>query len=84
MIGGRADFHGTQKGAEVTAESLHSSMKLLWPEWRNVEVEYTWRGFVCFTTKLRPSIGRLPEDPSVYFGFGYHGNGGEQRHLDRA
>ncbi len=24
---------------------------------------------------LRPSIGRMPEDPSVYFAYGYHGNG---------
>ncbi len=75
MIGGRADFQGTQSGAEITAENLRQSMISLWPEWRNVEIEYMWRGFVCFTTKLRPSIGRLPDDTSVYFGFGYHGNG---------
>jgi glycine/D-amino acid oxidase-like deaminating enzyme len=23
----------------------------------------------------RPSIGRMPEDKSVYFAYGYHGNG---------
>ena len=75
MMGGRADFVGTSQGAEETALRLSDFVAEMWPEWKDIEVEYTWRGLVCFTTKLRPSIGRLPQDPSVYFGFGYHGNG---------
>ena len=75
MIGGRADTKGTVQGAQKTAKELHDSMGELWPEWRNIEVEYDWRGLVCFTSKLRPSIGRMPDDLSIYFGFGYHGNG---------
>lgn len=75
MIGGRADFHGTAEGASKTADALQRSIGVLWPHWRAVDIEYSWRGFVCFTRELRPSIGRLPEDTSVYFGFGYHGNG---------
>lgn len=75
MIGGRADFKGTHEGAQKTASRLQKSIGELWPEWRNVDVEYDWRGLVCFTSKLRPSIGRMPEDLSIYFGFGYHGNG---------
>ena len=27
------------------------------------------------TRRRTPAIGRLDEDPSVFFGFGYHGNG---------
>ncbi len=75
MIGGRADFKGSPEGANKTAKNLHEAIGELWPEWRNLDVDYDWRGFVCFTRKLRPSIGRLPDDLSVYFGFGYHGNG---------
>ncbi len=75
MIGGRADFKGTPEGAQKTAFALHQTISELWPEWRNVGVDYDWRGFVCFTSKLRPSIGRMPDDLSIYFGFGYHGNG---------
>lgn len=75
MIGGRADFKGTPEGAKKTARNLQKSISELWPEWQNIEIEYDWRGFVCFTSKLRPSIGRLPDDLSIYFGFGYHGNG---------
>ncbi|MDJ0613408.1 MAG: FAD-binding oxidoreductase [Rhizobiaceae bacterium] len=75
LIGGRADFKGTELGAKVTAETLRQSMVQLWPEWQNVSIEYAWRGFVCFTADFRPAVGRMEDDPSVYFGFGYHGNG---------
>lgn len=75
MIGGRADFKGTEKGAELTAERLRQSMISLWPEWRDVAIDYSWRGFVCFTSEFRPAVGRLEDDPSIFFGFGYHGNG---------
>jgi len=75
LIGGRADFTGRLKSAEETAEKLHQAFGKLWPEWRGIEYEYMWRGFVCFTSRLRPSIGRLPDDPSIYLGYGYHGNG---------
>ena len=75
MIGGRADFKGTPEGAQKTASKLHQSITKFWPEWNNIEIQYDWRGFVCFTRKLRPSIGRMPDDLSIYFGFGYHGNG---------
>ena len=75
MMGGRAEFSGTKKGAELTAQKLTDSVHQMWPEWKNVEMTHSWRGFVCFTSKLRPSIGRLPDDPTVHLGFGYHGNG---------
>ena len=50
-------------------------MRSIWPNWSNVEIEHKWHGFVCFTRRLTPSIGRLEDDSSIFFGFGYHGNG---------
>lgn len=75
LIGGRGDFEGTPEGAAKSAEALRHTMIALWPEWRGVSVDYAWRGFVCFTSALRPAVGRLEDDPSVSYGFGYHGNG---------
>ncbi|MEM9330923.1 MAG: FAD-dependent oxidoreductase [Pseudomonadota bacterium] len=75
LIGGRGDFQGTPQGAAISAQRLADAFAELWPAWKDVDIEYAWRGFVCFTSKLRPAIGRLPADPSVYFAFGYHGNG---------
>ena len=75
LLGGRADTTGTVAGAKQTASDLTDYIGQLWPHWKGIEIEYSWRGFVCFTSELHPSIGRMPEDLSVYFGFGYHGNG---------
>ena len=47
----------------------------MWPQFADLEYTHQWRGLVCFALNYRPSIGRMPEDSSVYFGYGYHGNG---------
>jgi glycine/D-amino acid oxidase-like deaminating enzyme len=47
----------------------------MWPRFADLEYTHQWRGLVCFGRSLRPAIGRMPEDPSVYFGYAYHGNG---------
>ena len=50
-------------------------LKFLWPGWSDVEIEYCWQGLICMTASFCPSLGQLDEDDSVYFGYGYHGNG---------
>ena len=75
LFGGRGSSSGNEQGALKNYRYLESVMKKIWPNWCNVDVEYKWHGFVCFTKRLTPSIGRLDDDPSVFFGFGYHGNG---------
>jgi|TARA_B110000196_G_scaffold62667_1_gene52341 glycine/D-amino acid oxidase-like deaminating enzyme len=75
LFGGRGSSSGDQAGAEKNYNYLIKVMRSIWPHWSNVEIEHKWHGFVCFTRRLTPSIGRLDDDPSVFFGFGYHGNG---------
>jgi glycine/D-amino acid oxidase-like deaminating enzyme len=47
----------------------------VFPAWAAVDVEYFWNGLVCLTGRRTPAIGRLPDDPTVHYGFGWHGNG---------
>ena len=75
LFGGRGSSSGDRAGAEKNYNYLIDVMRSIWPNWSNVEIEHKWHGFVCFTRRLTPSIGRLDDDPSVFFGFGYHGNG---------
>ena len=49
-------------------------MKKVFPNWKNVEIDYHWRGLVAVTTKFTPSIGKLEED-EIYYSFGYQANG---------
>ena len=74
MFGGRGDVRGTVTGEQRTYDNLAQTMGMIWPHWRNVDIEYGWHGLICTTATLRPSIGQLDDD-SVFFGFGYHGNG---------
>ena len=75
MWGGRGSSNGDAAGARRNYAALIARMHEVFPEWRDIEIDYRWHGFVCLTRRLTPAIGRLDDDPSVFFGFGYHGNG---------
>ena len=75
MLGGRANHIGDPEGAEQTYAGLKQAIAQMWPQFADLEYTHQWRGLVCFARNLRPSIGRMPEDKSVYFAYGYHGNG---------
>lgn len=75
MFGGRGHTRGHQAGERATYDKIAATMHRIFPAWSDVAIEYRWHGLICFTATLRPSIGQLEDDPSVYFGYGYHGNG---------
>jgi glycine/D-amino acid oxidase-like deaminating enzyme len=75
LFGGRGHATGSEQGASRTFASLTRRLAQLWPRWREVPIEYRWHGLICITMRLTPAIGRLDEDPSVLFAYGYHGNG---------
>src|SRR5690606_15019024 len=75
LFGGRGHSRGHRAGAERNYEALGRQLGRLFPAWWQVPLEYRWHGLICITRRLTPCIGRLEEDPGVYFAFGYHGNG---------
>lgn len=75
MWGGRGSSSGGPGGARRNFAALIKRMHKFFPEWRHVEIDFRWHGLICLTRRLTPAIGRLDEDPSVFFAFGYHGNG---------
>ena len=75
MFGGRGHTKGHPAGERATYERIAATMRRIFPAWSEVEIEYRWHGLISFTATLRPYIGQLEDDPSVYFGYGYHGNG---------
>ncbi|MGH8221707.1 MAG: NAD(P)/FAD-dependent oxidoreductase [Woeseiaceae bacterium] len=75
LLGGRGHSTGTNAGSARNYAKLLARLRELWPAWSGVAIDYRWHGLVCFTRRLTPALGRLPDDPSVYFAFGYHGNG---------
>ncbi|MEM7207717.1 MAG: FAD-binding oxidoreductase [Pseudomonadota bacterium] len=75
MLGGRGDHIGDPAGADAAGEYQRQCIGQRWPAFEGIEFTHQWRGLVCFTRNFRPSIGRMPEDKSIYFGFGYQGTG---------
>ena len=75
LFGARGDSRGTPEAAEGLQRWMVRRLGEVFPAWKEVEVSHFWRGFICVTRDLTPAAGRLDEDPSVYYGFGYHGNG---------
>lgn len=75
LFGGRGHSTGSEAGARATFARLEQQLAALWPHWRGVQVDYRWHGLICITLRLTPCLGRLEDDPSVLFAYGYHGNG---------
>lgn len=70
---------GTTSGDPASEAAGHrrniAAMRRAFPAWAGVDIEYRWHGLICYNASMCPSIGHIEDDPSVYFGFGYHGNG---------
>lgn len=75
LFGMRGDLDGSAASAPRYAAHLRAHMARMLPEWGGVELEHFWRGPVCMTRAYRPAVGRLPEDPTVFHAFGWHGSG---------
>ena len=75
LFGARGDTSGTPAAGERMQAWMTRRLGEVFPAWREVEISHFWRGFVCVTRDLTPAVGRLEDDPSVYYGFGYHGAG---------
>ncbi len=75
MFGGRGSTTGQDDAAAKTFDGLVNRLRQLWPDWKGVQIDYRWHGLICMTFRQTPCIGRLPDDASVFYGFGYHGNG---------
>lgn len=75
LFGGRGHATGSDEGASRTFAALTNRIGRIWPGFANVPIEYRWHGLICITMRLTPAIGRLADDGSVFFAYGYHGNG---------
>ena len=75
LFGARGDTTGTARDGERMKQWMVRRLGEVFPHWRDVPISHYWRGLVCVTRKMTPSIGRDLGDPTVYYGFGYHANG---------
>lgn len=75
LFGARGDSTGRPEHGERMREWMVKRLRQVFPAWSEVPISHYWRGLVCVTRKLAPSVGQLADDPTVWYGFGYHANG---------
>ena len=75
LFGSRGDTTGRPHDAARMRAWMERRLGEVFPAWKNVPITHFWRGLICGTSRLTPCIGSLEDDPSVWFAFGYHGNG---------
>ncbi|MDX1738103.1 MAG: FAD-binding oxidoreductase [Alphaproteobacteria bacterium] len=75
MLGARGDWTGRPDDGNRMRHWMTQRIYEVFPEWYNVEITHYWRGLVCMSMKLSPSVGFDRDDPSVFYAYGYHANG---------
>ena len=75
LLGARGDLTGKPSDAAKMKLWMEKRIREVFPGIRSFKAEYFWRGLVCITRKLTPSLGRLSEDKTVFYAYGYHANG---------
>ncbi|HXF84598.1 MAG TPA: FAD-binding oxidoreductase [Anaerolineales bacterium] len=73
IFGGRAAFFPeTSKTIERSAEILQREMLRVYPQLKEVKVEYVWGGTLDFAFDMMTHVGELDE---IYYSLGYAGHG---------
>jgi glycine/D-amino acid oxidase-like deaminating enzyme len=75
LFGARGDTTGRPGDGEKMKAWMVRRLGEVFPYWRDVPISHFWRGLVCFTRDLTPAVGRLEDDPGVWYAYGYHANG---------
>ncbi|MEO0993038.1 MAG: FAD-binding oxidoreductase [Pseudomonadota bacterium] len=75
LFGMRGDLRGSDTVAKRMHARLRRRLASALPGCAGAETDYFWRGPVCTTRSLRPSIGMLETEPTVFHAFGWHGSG---------
>ncbi|MGD9598578.1 MAG: NAD(P)/FAD-dependent oxidoreductase [Steroidobacteraceae bacterium] len=71
LFGGRVSYSGLDPFN--TAHATRERMLRVFPQLRDVRIEYSWGGYVDITLNREPDFGRLA--PNVYYVQGFSGHG---------
>ena len=78
MLFGGGTVYGGQDPADITAK-IRPNMNKIFPELRDVKIDYAWSGNFALSFSRVPQMGKLHE--RVYFAHGYSGHGVTGSHL---
>lgn len=79
LFGGACHYSGRDP-ADIAAY-MRPKMLQVFPQLGNVRIDYQWGGMIGIGANRLPQIGRLPDQPNVYFAQAYSGHGVNATHL---
>ncbi len=71
LFGGRASY--SSLAPANVAEAIRPRMLAVFPQLKDVKLDFAWGGFIAITSNRLPDCGRL--SPTVYYAHGYSGQG---------
>ena len=71
LFGGRASYSTFEPPS--LGEYMRPRMTKVFPQLKNVKMDYAWGGYIAITSNRIPDCGRL--SPTVYYAHGYSGQG---------
>lgn len=75
LFGARGDDWGSPARTRTWRGIIEARLARTFPAWAGVETTHYWGGLVCLSANLTPILGEVPDDPGVWYGLAYHGNG---------
>lgn len=75
LFGARGDDWGSPGRTQAWRGIIEARLARTFPAWAGVETTHYWGGLVCLSANLTPLLGQVPDDPGVWYGLAYHGNG---------
>ena len=74
LFGTRGDLNGSDQSNLKMSKKMEKFLKDIFPKWKDISIDYNWRGLIALSQKLTPSIGKI-DNEEIYYGFGYNGVG---------
>lgn len=75
LFGMRGGLMSSPRAEAAIRRVVHRDFRRMFPKWAEVEITHAWSGMVCFAPNLVPYAGPIPDQPGLFAGFAYHGNG---------
>ena len=79
LFGGACHYSG--RDPQDIGAYMRPKMLDVFPHLANVKIDYQWGGMIGIGANRLPQIGRLPDQPNVYFAQAYSGHGVNATHL---
>ncbi len=79
LFGGACHYSG--RDPQDIGAYMRPKMLDVFPHLADVKIDYQWGGMIGIGANRLPQIGRLPDQPNVYFAQAYSGHGVNATHL---